>query len=530
MMQESVNAYEVLGLTDGLTATEADINRAYKKQALKYHPDKAKGSDKEAAAKKFQQAADAKELLSDSSARAALDALLRAKLNQAAKFAGQDAKRRKFREQLEKNERSTAVARSEEQVARERLQVELARLRREAAAKKAATSAEFRSSKVSSSGLNARAPGEYATPLAGSNSYQGSFSVPPVFGSAAATAPVVTEELLRTLKVSWSAKEASYSSLEIREAFEKYGPVQDVVLRDSTKKKSRRSAIVVMTSRSAAAAAAQEVIGDPSQPLLVTPVLRIPTVPQPEVSTEQPGIGDSSRTASSIPATDNAPNGNATACAGASMSAAPTNGAAAAPRQEHPPASQQPPQSLFPIDMACDTAVSASRRAAAAAAPLFPIALDPSATNESPSFGATESTRWQDAQHVRQSGSHGGQTYTRMSSPLPGFHQTAQVQQEGRQRVGGFSYPERNAAVPALSSTSPRPSMAESPADSAGLEFEPESSSAAKADQPSAPTDQLQQLIRGRQKEAVAVERARERARIIAVMEAEDEAEGLAAS
>jgi hypothetical protein len=27
MMQESVNAYEVLGLTDGLTATEADINR-----------------------------------------------------------------------------------------------------------------------------------------------------------------------------------------------------------------------------------------------------------------------------------------------------------------------------------------------------------------------------------------------------------------------------------------------------------------------------------------------------------------------
>lgn len=49
--------------------------QAYRAAALRYHPDKHKG-DVEGAKKKFQAAKDARDLLTDAKARAALDALL----------------------------------------------------------------------------------------------------------------------------------------------------------------------------------------------------------------------------------------------------------------------------------------------------------------------------------------------------------------------------------------------------------------------------------------------------------------------
>ena len=62
--------YEVLGV--GKNATEAELKKAYKRMAMKYHPDRAK-DNKEAAEEQFKDINEAYSVLSDSSKRSAYD-------------------------------------------------------------------------------------------------------------------------------------------------------------------------------------------------------------------------------------------------------------------------------------------------------------------------------------------------------------------------------------------------------------------------------------------------------------------------
>ena len=64
-MAEQINSkdlYKVLGLSK--SASEKDITKAYRKLAMKYHPDK-NPEDRDAAAEKFKKISEAYEVLSD---------------------------------------------------------------------------------------------------------------------------------------------------------------------------------------------------------------------------------------------------------------------------------------------------------------------------------------------------------------------------------------------------------------------------------------------------------------------------------
>ncbi len=63
--------YEILGLAKG--ATEDEIKKAYRKLAMKFHPDRNQGDGAKAAEEKFKEAKEAYEILSDEQKRAAYD-------------------------------------------------------------------------------------------------------------------------------------------------------------------------------------------------------------------------------------------------------------------------------------------------------------------------------------------------------------------------------------------------------------------------------------------------------------------------
>eukprot|EP00124_Ichthyophonus_hoferi_P000621 Ihof_evm14s24 gene=Ihof_evmTU14s24 len=95
-----IDYYQVLGLGPG--AIEKEITKAYRKLALKYHPDK--NPDK-SAVKIFLELSSAYEILMDPKAKAAYDNLLRSRQNKIARNLQLDSKRRKLKEDLEERER-----------------------------------------------------------------------------------------------------------------------------------------------------------------------------------------------------------------------------------------------------------------------------------------------------------------------------------------------------------------------------------------------------------------------------------------
>ena len=122
-----LDLYGILGVSE--ESTEKEIIKAYRKTALKCHPDK--NPDDSKAAEKFQQLSKALEVLTDVSARAAYDKIIKAKKAAQIRHKHLDSKRKKFKEDLEARENAAQTKKDSNLDAQANLQAEIERLRRE---------------------------------------------------------------------------------------------------------------------------------------------------------------------------------------------------------------------------------------------------------------------------------------------------------------------------------------------------------------------------------------------------------------
>ena len=196
-------------------------------------------SEREAAQREFDELQKACDALLDAEARRALDDYLRATVARRAAHEARDAKRKRAVEDLEARERKAAVGEglSEERKAKERLRAELERLRR------------------------AREGGVGRSPF-GQDAKE----------SAECAAAAIPEHLYRAIKVVWrrngDTDDDSYTVKQLRETYEQFGIVEDVIMREGKKKKG--SALVVFASLDACSRAASASCGRTSNPLIST--------------------------------------------------------------------------------------------------------------------------------------------------------------------------------------------------------------------------------------------------------------------
>ncbi|KAL6209202.1 hypothetical protein ACLB2K_020145 [Fragaria x ananassa] len=244
-MDMNVDHYAILGLESGekgAELTEEEIIKAYKKKALKLHPDKNPG-DTEAAAN-FQRLVSSYEILRDEKARKLFDDLLKVRRQQQRRDLQRDAKRKRMVSDLEARERAAfapdpaAKDRQEEDRITRKLAEEIARIRAMHANKGVPTASVPKKD-------NRRVEKESA-----GGAEQG-------------------VDMERMLQVTWEKVGEDYTAERLRKLFSRFGEVEDVVIKS---KKKKGSAVVVMATKDAAVASTRTMTGDLSNPLLVIPL------------------------------------------------------------------------------------------------------------------------------------------------------------------------------------------------------------------------------------------------------------------
>ncbi|KAK6117828.1 hypothetical protein DH2020_048426 [Rehmannia glutinosa] len=244
-MDVEADHYAVLGLPSGEEGgglSEQEINKAYRSKARELHPDKRR--DDPNAHANFLKLQNSYEVLKNEKTRKLFDDLLRVKREKLHRQGQQDSKRRKMMSDLEERERSAfsvdpnIKAREEEERISRKLKEEIAKIIAMQTNKMSAAATPFKQDR--------RTRGKDSNDGGG-----------------------IALDKEKVLKVSWEKIGEDYTAQRLREIFEEFGAVEDVVIKSSRKK---GSALVVMASKDAAVAAIGNVLGNLSNPLLVLPL------------------------------------------------------------------------------------------------------------------------------------------------------------------------------------------------------------------------------------------------------------------
>ncbi|KAK6121735.1 hypothetical protein DH2020_044518 [Rehmannia glutinosa] len=224
-MDVEADHYAVLGLPsgeEGAGLSEQEINKAYRSKARELHPDKRR--DDPNAHANFLKLQNSYEVLKNEKTRKLFDDLLRVKREKLHRQGQQDSKRRKMMSDLEERERSAfsvdpnIKAREEEERISRKLKEEIAKI------------IAMQTNKMSA----ATTPFKQDTRTRGKDSNDGGG---------------IALDKEKVLKVSWEKIGEDYTAQRLREIFEEFGAVEDVVIKSSRKK---GSALVVMASKDAA--------------------------------------------------------------------------------------------------------------------------------------------------------------------------------------------------------------------------------------------------------------------------------------
>ncbi|EDW96899.1 dnaJ homolog subfamily C member 17 [Drosophila yakuba] len=234
-----VNLYDLLGIS--LEADQNEIRKAYRKKALECHPDK--NPDNPAAVERFHELSKALEILTDESARAAYDKVLKAKKAAEQRSRQLDGKRQKLKQELEERERAalhklaksqpySTVAKSDEEV----LQEQIERLRREGSRlleeEQRAMQEQFRRNHAEKQKLQQQ--------------------------------PVQFDSAQHRIKMKWKAEPGQdYTQEELLKYLKKYGDVVALVVNS----KRRGRAMVELATREACDMVLAYEKGDPAKPL-----------------------------------------------------------------------------------------------------------------------------------------------------------------------------------------------------------------------------------------------------------------------
>lgn len=241
-----MDLYGILGVSP--EATEKEIVKAYRKRALKCHPDK--NPDNPKAAELFHELSNALEVLTDPSAKAAYDNVLRAKKLAEKRNKELDSKRKKLKDDLEARERFADQQRTDSTKDQRNLLAEIERLRKEGSKLLEREQELMRQQMRNAMNLDDDS----------SDSNQ-------------AETPKI--------KIRWNAKRAdscgAYTEEDLRALFSRYGEISNVLV--SSKK--RGSAIIEFESYTPMLKLAENEQGTVTNPLTVTWLSGKPSAAKP---------------------------------------------------------------------------------------------------------------------------------------------------------------------------------------------------------------------------------------------------------